>query len=69
MDKVRTTIHFPEGYDENTIDALVEAKFPEADLWNEDREIRFVGSAERSQELIRAVEATEKHDGVRVTRF
>lgn len=68
MDKVRMTIHFPANYDEDIIDTLVEEKFPEADLWYGDREIRFVGAAERSQELLRAVEAVEKHDDVRITR-
>ena len=65
--KVRMTIHFRENYDADAIDALVEEKFPEADLWYDDREVRFIGTAERSQELIRAIETIETHDGVRVT--
>jgi hypothetical protein len=67
MNKVRMTIHFRENYDADAIDALVEEKFPEADLWYDDREVRFIGTAERSQELIRAIETIETHDGVRVT--
>lgn len=66
MNKVRMFIHFPETYDEDAIDALVEEKFPEADLWYLEREIRFYGSAERSQELLRAVEAIDAHDSVRI---
>lgn len=69
MGNVRMSIHFPEDYDESTVYNLVENNFPEADLWAESREIRFVGTAERSQELLRAVEAIEKHDAVRTTRF
>lgn len=69
MDRVRMTIHFPESYDGDAIDNLVESEFPEADLWFNEREIRFMGSAERSQELLRAVEAIETHDSVRVTRI
>ena len=65
--KVRTTIHFPENYDADAIEALVEEKFPEADLWYDNREVRFIGAAERSQELIRAIESIETHDGVRIT--
>jgi len=67
MNKVRMTIHFRENYDVDAIEALVEEKFPEADLWYDDREVRFIGTAERSQELIRAIETIETHDGVRVT--
>lgn len=66
MNKVRMTIHFPENYDEDTIDALIEQKFPEADLWYREREVRFTGSAERSQELLRAIETISEHDSVRV---
>lgn len=69
MDKVRMKIHFPENYDEDAIDALLDEKFPEATLMYKDRLITFVGSAERSQELLRAIETIDKHDSVRVQRF
>ena len=68
MNKVRMTIHFPETYDEDAIDALVENKFPEADLWTREREVRFTGSSERSQELLRAIETIGEYDGVRLTK-
>ena len=64
--KVRMTIHFPENYDADAIDALIENDFPEADQWYNDREVRFLGTAERSQELLRAIETFELHDSVRV---
>lgn len=62
------TIHFPETYDEDAIDALIEQKYPEADLWPREREVRFVGSSERSQELLRAIETIGEYDGVRLTK-
>lgn len=65
--KVRMTIHFRENYDADAIEALMDEKFPEADLWPREREVRFAGSAERSQELIRAIETIETHDGIRIT--
>lgn len=68
VNKVRMFIHLAEGYDENAIDYLIEDSFPEADLWYADREIRFRGTLERSQELLLAVETICKHDRVRVIR-
>lgn len=68
MNKVRMTIHFPVNYDEDAIDVLIENKFPEADLWYNEREVRFVGLAERAQELLRAVETISEHDGVRLVQ-
>lgn len=67
VNRVKMSIHFPENYDENAIDALIEKDFPEADLWYDDRTIRFLGSAERSQELLRAVETIDMHDAITVT--
>lgn len=64
MNKVRVRILFPVNYDEDTINSLVEQKFPEADLMFAQRTLVFVGSAERSQELLRAVRAVSKYDSV-----
>lgn len=66
MNRVRMVIGFPENYDEDAIDALVEENFPEADLWYREKEIRFCGLAERSQELLRAVETICEHSSVRL---
>lgn len=57
-------ITLKETADYNAIDELIDEKFPEADLWYDQNEIRFVGSTERSQELLRAIDAIAGHDKV-----
>ena len=51
---MRGSIYFNENYDENGIEEIVE-QFKEADLWYREKEVRFIGTAERFQELVRAV--------------
>ena len=68
MNKVRLTIHFPDDYNEDAIDALIEQKYPEADLWYKEREIRFIGSYDRGQELIADVEDISPHDSIKMVK-
>lgn len=68
MLEVRTTIHFPDGYDVDGIDDIVNG-FNEAWHDYEEHTVYFNGSAERSNELVRAVETVAKHDAVRTARF
>lgn len=60
-------IHLTDNSEYDVVDELIEQKFPEADLWPAEREVRFAGTAERSQELLRAIEAVAEHDKVFTT--
>ena len=41
------------------VEEIVE-QFKEADLWYREKEVRFIGTAERFQELVRAVKTVEE---------
>lgn len=68
MVEVRTTIHFPDGYDMDAVDEIVD-KFDEAWHDYQSQTVYFNGSSERSNELVRAIDTAGKHDAVRTTRF
>lgn len=51
---MRGSIYFNEGYDVGGIEEIVE-QFKEADIWYREKQVRFNGTAERFQELLRAV--------------
>jgi hypothetical protein len=56
---MRGSIYFNEGYDVDGVEEIVE-QFKEADLWYREKEVRFIGTAERFQELVRAVKTVEE---------
>jgi hypothetical protein len=56
---MRGSIYFNEGYDVDGVEEIVE-QFKEADLWYREKEVRFIGTAERFQELVRAIKTVEE---------
>ena len=56
---MRGSIHFNDNYDVDGVEEIVE-QFKEADLWYREKEVRFIGTAERFQELVRAVKTVEE---------
>lgn len=57
MDRAR--IYFNDGYDVDAVDNICE-QFQEADLWYNEKVVRFHGSPERLQEFLRAVKTVEE---------
>ena len=58
MIKIRARIYFKEGCDIDAIENICEG-FDEADIFYAEPYIRFYGSPERLQELVRAIRTVE----------
>lgn len=56
---MRGRIYFNDDYDVDGIEEICE-KFKEADLWYKDKTIRYIGTEERFQELLRAVKTVSE---------
>lgn len=59
MTEIRARIYFKGNYDVDAVDELLYEEFDEADQWYNDCCIRFHGTPERFQELVRAIKTIE----------
>lgn len=58
MTEIRARIYFKGNYDVDAVDNICE-EFNEADQWYSDCCVRFHGTPERLQELVRAIRTVE----------
>ena len=64
MIKIRARIYFKGNYDVDAVDNICE-DFDEADQWYQEGSVRFNGTPERLQELIRAIRTVEDNFDVK----
>lgn len=58
MDQIKMDIYFNENYDYEAVDDICQ-NFEGATLWYDEGRLRFEGTPERCQELIRAIKTVE----------
>lgn len=55
MEKVKFDIYFNDGYDEDLVDDVC-VLYNEAELWYNDKRVRYFGSKERFEPFIKSLE-------------
>lgn len=55
MEKVKFDIYFNDGYDEDLVDDVC-VLYDEAELWYNDKRVRYFGSKERFEPFIKSLE-------------
>lgn len=55
MDKVKFDIYFNDGYDEDLVDDVC-VLYDEAELWYNEKRVRYFGSKERFEPFIKSLE-------------
>lgn len=68
MNKVRARIYFKGNYDVDAVDNICD-RFDESDQWYNEGSVRFIGTSERLQELLRALRTVEPNLDVRTTYY
>ena len=61
---IRARVYFNDNYDVDAVEDICE-QFHEADLWYDEKVVRFHGSPERLQEFLRAVKTVEEPKAVK----
>ena len=69
MIKVRARIYFKGNYDVDAVDGIIQNGFEEADQWYNEGSVRFIGTPERLQELLRALRTVETNLDVRADTY
>lgn len=55
MEKVKFDIYFNDGYDEDLVDDVC-VLYDEAELWYNEKRVRYFGSKERFEPFIKSLE-------------